>query len=72
MKLKLVWPYSLLLMDVSLLTPINKTLLNVPCETLDDRLFPKNICYDTKYVRTRMYTLEVRASLRSVKAYLTF
>ena len=43
------------LMDVSRITPMNKDILDVSCETLDSRLFPKTLCFDTKLVTTRKY-----------------
>ena len=44
---------------------MQKTLLDVACESLELKLFPVNICSDTEIVRTRKYTVEVRVSLRS-------
>ena len=44
-------------MDVAWLTPMNKTLQDVACQTLDPKLFPKTLYSDTKFVTTRKYTL---------------
>ena len=47
-------------MDVSWLTPMNKALLDVACESLDPKLFPQNLCSNTKFVMIRKYPIEVR------------
>ena len=49
----------------SLHTPMNKTLLGVSCETLDPKLFPKTLCYDTKFVTTQKFTIGKRRTLES-------
>ena len=50
-------------MDVSRLTVMNKTLLDLACETLDPKLFLKTLSSNTKFVTTRKYTLEERINL---------
>ena len=57
----LLSPYSLSLMDVSRLTPMNKTLVDVDCETMDPKLFTKTLCL----VMTCKYNLEERSTLES-------
>ena len=50
--------YSLLRMDVSQLTLMNKTVLDVACDILDPKLFTKTLCSDTKFVTIHKYTVE--------------
>lgn len=55
---KLLSVYSLLLMNVSELTPMKKTLLDVSFETLDPNLFLKTLLSDAKFVMTLKYTIK--------------
>ena len=69
-KVKLLSPNSLSLMGVLRLTPMNKILLDVASETFNPKIFPKTLCSDTKFITTRKYTLEVRATLISGQGVL--
>lgn len=56
-KVKFLSPYSLLLIDVSRIILMNKTLLDVACETIEPKLFFKTLYFDTNFVTTRDYII---------------
>ena len=62
-KVKLLSPYSLSLMDLMRLTQMNKTLLDVTCETFDPKLYVQNIMLRYKVYHDLQTSQEVGRTL---------
>ena len=57
--MKVLSSYSLSLIDMSRLTPMNKTILDVDHETLNPKTIFIILCSDTKFVMTRDHLVVV-------------
>lgn len=64
--------YSLSLMGMSRLTLMNEILIDMYCETLEHKLFPKNLYSDTEFVTTLKYPPRSQGTLQSDNCVLDF